>query len=1487
MALDVTARDTGFEDEDTLFELDKPEIEDFMEPSPSNASNPLDNLCEILRATDVFLQQEIVTKMAMCQFGVPLLLPASNGSQCTFMLSAMREIVKKWTSPSCKNSKGFLEDNLVNVSMPIVSFAKLGTCSLSKSKLLNHVLSPPELTHDFFVYSDMPGGNIPRRCSDGLVEISWYFPVGQKQLDIFSDPVAILNLRGDLEVHFEQFNFLTRISSAMFVFIETLNEGQCELVSKIAAQNRDLFFILNFDKNQDKETLEFLKSLSGKFELKKETFLIKSKSINDSQMVKALQARIRMVTTDTSKKLSLEQIADRATDCRFLVDENFGGCEKAKNAAMAISSRITNVSHYKKETMRLQEGFSKPLAKLEKELCRMRELGDQDVEEYKSQLQEKRVELRSQQRQQRPTHGIVQFLHIMRTFSKLETKVFLKWLKIQLDSLARHHLAGLNEEYRTKLKDPDLDAQELMKIDKKISDSSLGIEHFIRELGQMYELEHSLGKSKELKDLPGIAANLLLDGFPLELVDGDASNIPLQWISNVLTELDVITGGRCRMRVITILGVQSTGKSTLLNTMFGLQYPVASGRCTRGAFMTLLNAKNEFQEDLGCDYIMVIDTEGLKSMELASLEGSYEHDNELATLVVGLSDITIINMAMENTEEMKEILQIVVHAFLRMNEVGKKSSCHFVHQNVSDVSAHDKNRKARGKFLEQLNEMTKIAARMEKRSGVATFSDIIHCDIEKNSWYIPGLWYGIPPMACINLGYSDSIKELKRSVIGCLESMAGKPQNIPQFTEWVKSLWNAVKHEKFIFSFQNRMITEAYNQLCIQYSEWEWTFQKTIHEWMMRTETLIFNLPGYELGTKTWDRIREQMSRILDQEERVMSASLEQYYEHDCDNAHLLEMFRGDFIHSVAYLRKDLENTLLDKCERTIEIQKERCQIRTIQENYINILETRVSDIMENIRKNQYRVNEEQLKKEFEMIWEKAVSNLPNNTVKMRDIDMAILQQLKRAMKIDDCSVANRLENTKNLHQYKEKNILKKEYLYDHFGTEWERAESLVSSLLKKCDKRVDEIASTKRDFSEVYSQELLKIIDDGLDRLNTHHPTTKIFELDLKLHILGKVSVTFQKMHEDFVCCNDPRRSLEELKPQYFSMFKNTFEKRDESQRRAKQFCNICLMPAFVEHVNRYLGKEIVDDILQRNGPRELKSHKVLQLAVLKELLENGSPDGYEEYINNYESFIKQWISKKLNKHYEKLNTIFVLQARILQALISTIQRALYDPRVLHAKNISDFLEEFCNILKEDLVVPQNNLKVVVFQSGLNDTKQFVADVESYLPELEQQVKEEVRSRSVSTILSRLTLKPQDELFRKVMGCGQQCPFCKAPCEAGGADHQQHFASAHRPRGLARHMMEGTNVLDHSICSTNVISNKSFSSAETSWNPHLYKDYQQFYPNWTIHPDTGGNTSHYWKFVLKEFNDGFAQLYQAEPANVPKDWRKLTKERALQGLHS
>ena len=63
--------------------------------------------------------------------------------------------------------------------------------------------------------------------------------------------------------------------------------------------------------------------------------------------------------------------------------------------------------------------------------------------------------------------------------------------------------------------------------------------------------------------------------------------------------------------MVTVLGPQSSGKSTLLNYLFGSKFNVSAGRCTRGLNAMLI--RTEFE---GAKEILVLDSEGLFSIDV-------------------------------------------------------------------------------------------------------------------------------------------------------------------------------------------------------------------------------------------------------------------------------------------------------------------------------------------------------------------------------------------------------------------------------------------------------------------------------------------------------------------------------------------------------------------------------------------------------------------------------------------------------------------------------------------------------------------------------------------------------------------------------------------------------------------------------------------------------------------------------------------------------
>ncbi|KAM9305389.1 interferon-induced very large GTPase 1-like [Gastrophryne carolinensis] len=1494
MSLNVNARNLVVELPDLDHSIDS-DIDLYNNP---NYVHPLDVLCLILHCSDGFLQKEIFSKLAMCQFAVPLLLPACDRPGCTLMLWAMRDIVKRWRPKSLVDRKGFKQDHVLNIPMPVFSFVRLGDCSLSKSAILNQIISPSQRLHNFFIHRNIEGGNNPRYMSQGLVEMSWNFPAGQADSDIFPEPVAVLNLRGDIRSNSTEFSFLRQISSAVFIFADGISENDCQMLSEMGDNHTTFYFIVSGSPKSISVTQANLRKLC----LNIEHVFLKTRNVNEATLVKQIQLKMVALIKEPEEGSKLQDMVDKACKLGINIDENSEGCQEAKRQAMEILKNVEDVRIYKQSTMILQGDLWKKLAETDKELYRMKKQGNEDLETYRAKLIAQKHNLLLQQSKYiPPPPDIAHFKELLTELRPLERSYFLKWMKILLDSISITHLPKLQDGHLKNGSSESLPMELKQLEDQKNFEGSLGVEHFLRELAQVYETECFLLKEKKLRTdertfhmLPGVAAELLLDGFPLELIDGDAANIPLQWINDVFTELDEKTGGQCSLRVVTILGVQSTGKSTVLNTMFGLQFPVSSGRCTRGAFMTLIKVKEHFQEDLGCHFILVIDTEGLKAPELASFEGSYDHDNELATLVVGLSDITIINMSMENIAEVNDILQIVVHAFLRMKSFGRKPNCRFVHQNVSDVSAHEKNLRARRKFKDQLDKMTRIAAKMEKKKEVESFADVLDHDLENHSVYIPSLWCGDPPMASINRGYSESIYDLKRSLIQFMQQLPKAPQTFYDFSQWLKHLWQAVRHETFIFSFRNSLVASAYDKLTVKYSELQWKFAKAMYQWLAETENVIGNHAAI-LQSDTCKKITDELLEVLQKEEANTKELLEKFFESGISNTDLIERYKEEFFLSLKVLRDQYEAQLLSKLHNAFQIQKGKYQLQAKLDKYLQIIEEKVTSLLDHYREANINPKAQIIDLEFTKMWNETFAGFQLVSLKTRKISQEIFKQLQKDLRNKPGPVTERLIKINYFGEYTEFEV----DINNHIDSHWYKNEesslsydllhlkltNFVKWLHDKCLGYVRQKANLRGDYQETYCQDVLDMINRELNQEEVQDlHTTALFEMDVKLLILGKAALIFQTMHDDFIHQNDPTHCLERLKPQYFSMFQNIFYMKDECQNRAKKFCFMCLKAAIDAYIYKLLGKAVVDDVLQSDDSRKYSSRAFFQFDLLKMMLLDNKFEQYVAYIREYKVFVNKWISMQICNKYKNSDGLIELHSKILSSITKKIVDILNDPKVLESPDVSTFIETFCLKLNKDLVFPRSMIKVILYKNNAS-VYQFSTDIQAFLPKTEEVLKHEFRSLTVESIVSKLAVKPEDELFKKIFGCGKQCPFCKVPCEAGGIDHREHFASIHRPQGLGGCKDLHTRKLEHAICTTDVLGHREFRTRETLGQFVPYSEYRRCYSDWSIQPDWSENGSDYWKYVLKEHNAQFAKYYKNQPADIPEQWKNITQEQALRSL--
>jgi ATPase subunit of ABC transporter with duplicated ATPase domains len=105
-----------------------------------------------------------------------------------------------------------------------------------------------------------------------------------------------------------------------------------------------------------------------------------------------------------------------------------------------------------------------------------------------------------------------------------------------------------------------------------------------------------------------------------------------------------------RAIVLTIMGPQSSGKSTLLNFLFGCDFATSEGRCTRGVYGTFFKFaenKGQFSNLNNCEGIFVIDTEGLFAItneEDKENEDRRDFDSKLVLFCLAVSDIVVVNV---------------------------------------------------------------------------------------------------------------------------------------------------------------------------------------------------------------------------------------------------------------------------------------------------------------------------------------------------------------------------------------------------------------------------------------------------------------------------------------------------------------------------------------------------------------------------------------------------------------------------------------------------------------------------------------------------------------------------------------------------------------------------------------------------------------------------------------------------------------------------
>ena len=873
----------------------------------SSTVHPMDVMSAIHNCCDYILLQIIMEKQFVCRLSIPLICPDFQSQKFVFLLWSLRGIIPRIKCESEERK----EMPLVEIEQAFFAFMRIGRLSVSKSKLLNEMLSSKH--HNTFFHRDCEFSMSSRIDSEGTVDASWYFPVEGESRG-FKNIFTILNLRGDAVSYKKQAVWLCKHSNLCFLMfeLESLKSESYKELFKLC-RNWQSKPVVCFICKAYNETEEYESDMSDCYE-NLQTQVDVSNVLcnwNDERLLSAgewkteIENAMNRYLKEKYDRNTLIGLSNTLLETEFLLDENDPLCKEASEKVKPFSDTLSkfNPNNRKSTELPLQGQLWRRWGHLKKEQYR-NTTPNQDLEKFIASKKSERDQMRSKQfdilqaNQSNFCADIYQQLNI--SGANLFKQYFIGWIQIILNNWSRKTIPALQKLYYEKLRENRQEStnylnrnvqisskDKITEMAEKLENASLGLEHIFREFGQMFEaVDNYLLTHTNMSDqnighaalqFPNVVASLILQGMPFEMMDGDAAFVPLTWVKAVFQAIVNITGDK-KLFILSVIGIQSSGKSTLLNTMFGLKFAVSAGRCTRGLYFQLIPV-DKGTMDVGYDYLLVIDTEGLRAPEL--LDAGQVHDNELATLVIGLGDVTIVNAKGENIAEMNDVLQIVIHAMIRIKLVKPhllEPSCLFVHQNVPAADAEDNLKGEREVLLARLDKITVASADEEKITHIRHFKDVIYFDEDNYSYFMPDLWQGQPPMAPMNYSYSEKVNRIKTLVTRTIPKRFSH-KTISSFVTKLSDLWEAILSENFVFSFKNSEEVKSFSSWDQAYLRLYWKFKEESLKLQLFCLNSVTSVNAENKLKEISPQLEARISKELTEKNQTLRKELKKFFD--------------------------------------------------------------------------------------------------------------------------------------------------------------------------------------------------------------------------------------------------------------------------------------------------------------------------------------------------------------------------------------------------------------------------------------------------------------------------------------------------------------------------------------------------------------------------------------------------------------------------------
>ncbi|XP_063690953.1 interferon-induced very large GTPase 1-like [Bolinopsis microptera] len=941
-----------------------------------------------------------------------------------------------------------------------------------------------------------------------------------------------------------------------------------------------------------------------------------------------------------------------------------------------------------------------------------------------------------------------------------------------------------------------------------------------------------------------------MDGFALELMDGDTGILCQKWtddlFSTLQTKLTDIVGRTAKVFVLSVMGTQSTGKSTLLNIMFGCRMRVSAGQCTKGVYMQLI--KSNFNKKF--DYVLILDTEGLRAPEFFGADWSIWKDNRMATLAILSADATIITTVNEDDIAIREVVPIALLAHKRSkiaeeNSGRQPTKLLFAYSRVDTTNL--------SKFLENRQSLHKTLHDAEIEMGdyglqdCSSFLDSFNTSDKENESDIK--YFGLlnkggkPPDDTPNHEFGTKIAAFRKYIDE--QTKCTKGQSLESWSKHIQLVYDCLETTNFELSYKSAMEHKAFNEFEEKLDEIKQVVAGNFCEAFAKAEEAIIKTDSEDTSVKNLKYFINMMdchvqSTVAENRKKVDKILEENKYES------FKEPRKRNFDRFVQELHADKKDKIKMTFDGRFDYEAKK---KEYQNNISYELQSEIN--RDNTIKDDAKRQDELFEEIFERNIEECQGNYPR--VNVRNQVEEIYASHPNTVQEDRRQSWH--ENIKQLGG----NLLISgiEAVFEFvMGRKWSN-ESRDGAKIIKLQSRMDEVMNNVQSFEAGVVHKIISVTNATTKSMNAENAAKwNLYVKEAIIRKLGEVQRNWESEH-------NVRAKLMAEKEVLKENFKNVICKEIFGKERAihqiSQGLKFALEGGFLEYLSGKVRISVQDkgwvtDSIILEAHVDLKYLELSKSGRVKELI---SKLNYPK--NFYEETVLEKISEfvKTNKDIEWTNLV----ERVLLALENSCLEA--------SRMDADGYRKMQDMMKNDLPIEvlKNLPDLTTWDDELNkDLNKTGEAFNSNFIEIEKSIKDHLEGMNVPNLqiinYSKRVYKILSENFNPGARprCTFVCPRCLLPCSKslGHYSEDSRHNCDHQPRGLVGVHWKESNKLVGFSCAESVARGDSIVFKD---GDKLYADFDKIYPEWML-PCEVNKKSRVRKYLFQEHNKAIADYY-------------------------